>query len=449
MHNIIKIMAVFVALAFVVSLACSDRGANIQQSTTNLPPAPGRHDHSFYNEMMVQIGNPQQMIYMDAYIPNRTYDQEPLPLVILLPPQNGTESYYFNHGLSEIADELIAKDEIVPMAIVTLKNHRSFGGFFWAGNGGGSGNYDTLIGNTLLDYLNESSEGFYMNDPRYRGIGGIGQGSYGAFRAAILHPGAFSSIAVADGPLDFDGADGESGFENLFESVLAEQGLLNYTPVNDTTWTDLFDSLSIYPNSRMFIGGALAFSPHDTLVIPFGARGFPPKTPIPMIDTLFDTSSVEGEWVVDTIIDTLRWQIEDTVTLCTEIVNTDENDFEFHLPFDSAGKPYEPIWDSLWLPNNLENMLDTYGDNCLEDVGIWIATTQDPSEQSRTFGYQTRSWIETLEGKGLLEQENVFEYSGYEGNPATNDQYIYDLLREMLIFHSRNFEAADSIAATE
>ena len=484
MHNMIKIIAVFVTLALVVALACSDRGTNTQQSTLDLPIAPGRHDHSFYDEMMVQIKNAQQMVYIDAYIPERTFNQDPLPLVIMLPPQDGTEEYFFNHGLAKVADELIASGEIVPMAIVTLKNHESFGGFFWAGRGGGAGNYDTLIGGTLLDFLHESTFGLYTDNPKYRGISGIGQGAYGAFRAALLHEDAFSSIAVADGPLDFDGADGESGFIDLFEGVLAEQGLLNYAPVNDTGWTYRFDSSSAFPNARMFIGGALAFSPNDTLVIPFGTRGYPLE-PIPMIDTFLvdrliwipdstfwacnswedditcvDSTEVEGteswdfihidstpELVVDTFIDRLRWQMDDTVTLCTEIVDVKENNFEFHLPFDSTGQPYEPIWDNFWLPNNLENMLSTCGDSCLENVDIWIATTKDPSEQDRTFGYQTRSWIETLESHELLEPENVYEYSGYEGKPATSDQYLYDLLREILIFHSRNFEAAASAAA--
>ncbi|MBU8933191.1 MAG: hypothetical protein KOO62_04210 [candidate division Zixibacteria bacterium] len=444
MHNILKTVAVLAALALAISMACSDRGANQAPDIVDLPVAPARFDHSFSNEFFLQIANTGEMALVDAYIPNRVFQQDQLPVVVLLPPQDGSEDYYYRHGLSKIADELIANGEIVPMAIVTINNHETFGGFFWAGNGGASGDYDALFGRPLLDWLSSHSGDLFKDDGRYRGIGGIGQGAYGAFRAAMLHRNEYSSIAVADGPLDFDGADGVSGFEDLFADVLSEQGLLDYVQVGDTSWTDKFDSsASAYPLGRMFIGGALAFSPNDTLVFPYGERGYM-LIPIPVIDTFYDTTFIIGyPNVIDTLYDTLRYQIDDEATLCTEIINIAENDFEFHLPFDVHGEPYDLIWD-LWLKNNLETILSDSGDGCLADVDIWIGTTEDPSEQDMTFGYQTHSWINTLQSHGLLDATNVYEYSGYSTNPATKDQYVYDLLREMLIFHSRNFEAAQA-----
>ena len=557
MHNILKIIAVLAALALTISLACSDRGVNQPPTVVDLPVAPARFDHSFYSEFKFQIANPGEMAQIDAYMPGRVFQRDPLPVVILLPPQGGTEEFYYRHGLAAIADELIANGEIVPMAILTINNLDTFGGFFWAGNGGASGNYDGLMGSPLLDWLRTHSGGHFKDDPRYRGIGGIGQGAYGAFRATMLHQGEFSSIAVADGPLDFDGADDESGFEDMFAAVLDDQGLLDYTVelidridshyvcdslVNDTcvdstlflidtvfnpSWTDLFDSSSAYPDARMFIGGALAFSPQDTLIGQFGQeRGYYPY-PLPVIDSFMierqgwildstfwlcntpegdncadssmvsdwetdpwhylyttwrygilmytridssywvcniwngpvlcrDSSEVEvtDDWdfsyfvssqraVMDTFITTLRYQIDDTVTLCSEIVDVGEHDFEFCLPFDSTGEPYDPIWN-MWLNNNLETILADSGDGCLADIDIWIATTEDPNVQDKSFGHQTRSWISTLQTHGLLNASDVFEYSGYGDNPATSDQYVYDLLREMLIFHSRNFEAAQA-----
>jgi hypothetical protein len=126
-----------------------------------------------------------------------------------------------------------------------------------------------------------------------------------------------------------------------------------------------------------------------------------------------------------------RYTLDDTLTLITDVVKPDAYDFDFHVPFDSLGDIYEPIWVDYWLPNNLENLL---AGSTLEGVNMWIATSPEAG-----LGYheQTTSWISTLQNSGYA--VTTMTYSGYAGNPAEKDQYVYDLLKEILIFHSESF----------
>ena len=171
----------------------------------------------------------------------------------------------------------------------------------------------------------------------------------------------------------------------------------------------------------MFIGGAMAFSPHDTL-LDYEVR---PHT----------NASGYSELLI--IIDTVTrgkpgYAILDNHTFIEHLVMEDVRNFDFHLPFDHTGQPYQPIWD-LWLDDNLENIGTG---NELDGVAMWIATSP---ETQYGFHDQTMSWVETLEGRGYT--PTVREYTGYGGNPATSHEYIYELLREMLKFHSDNFKA--------
>lgn len=468
---------------------------------------------------------------------------KPVPLLVLLPPQDGRAYYFFDHGLKRLADELIAEGAIKPMAIACVENDPIFGGYFFAGRNAPAGYYDTLIGSSLLEYLYNSTLGI-LNDSLPVGIGGVGMGAYGAFRAALMHKGVFSSISATDGPLDFDGPNGDGGFVELFDDALIEQGLLGGTTegptitstwvcdslgfdtlwfvcdslrvdslwqcdslefdslwqcdslefdslwqcdsledtvcvestlvidsiciestlvdidtvcvdstlvgidtvcdrwlpiigdtvcvestlVVDTTyppsWRAEFDSSGAWHLSRLFIGGALAFSPHDTIIDTTGIYH--------ITDTGF---TEEGEYYIS-IPDSQRFVIDDTMTLITEIIKPDQFNFDFHLPFDSSGKAYNLIWD-MWLANNLESLLSDNPD-ALDGVKTWFGTTKE-----WVFGNyyeQTDSWAKTLLAKYDSTQVQVSEYSGYPGNPATNDQYIYDLMRDILIFHSKAFE---------
>ncbi len=415
-----KYAALILMLVIVFVSGCSDRGTNIPAQpeigyiTTpqDIKVSPAVHD--FFPEMVFQIRNQLRLLEVAVYLPDVAFPEpygpaQAVPLLILLPPQDGDQFYYFNHGLQQLADEMIADGTIQPMAICCLSNDKVFGGYFYAGHYPPAGDYDAVIGDALIEYLNSRFP--LMNTPAKRGVGGTGQGAYGAFRAAMLHSDMFSSISVTDGPLDFDGLDGKSGLMELFDDALTEQSL-------DASNFKSFDTSGAWHISRMFVGGSYAFSPHDTLVYWHSAIVSNPDDFTESLDIFIDSTK----------------QINDTTTLIRNIVNQSP-DFDFHLPFDGHGNTYTPIW-SMWLNNNLENVLANQGSASLASMDIQIHTTPDAR-----YGFydQTKSWINTMKNPPYSYNVKVSDYSGYEGNPATHDQYLYEIMRDMLKFHSDNF----------
>ena len=135
------------------------------------------------------------------------------------------------------------------------------------------------------------------------------------------------------------------------------------------------------------------------------------------------------------------YQITDTTTLISDVVfGTKGISSDFHLPFDGNGNAYDPIWQ-LWTRNNLENLLVARGGAAaLSGTEIFIATTP---EVRYGFYDMTQSFISTLSDPPNNIKVEVYEYAGYDGNPATHDQYLYQIMREMLIFHSNNFYGTD------
>jgi len=426
MSRNINRLSLVAALILGLAAGCTDRGTNVPDMSASGGEI-GIISHDFFRELFLQIyrnaskAGPRVTFQIRMYVPEGSIppiqggQPKPVPLLMLLAPQDGNEWYFFNHGLKQLANQLIAEGSIQPMAIACISNDPTFGGYFYAGNSAPAGYYDYFIGGSLLDYLRLTEP--YLTDSLPVGIGGVGMGGYGAFRAALMHKGAFSSISSTDGPLDFDGPAGNSGLMELFDDALMEQGLLDAQG-----WRTEFDSSTVWPLSRLFIGGAIAFSPHDTLIDTTG------------VYIVIDSN--RGKYKID-IPPSQRYTLDDSTTLITDVVNPDQFDFDFHFPFDSTGAAYPLIWN-MWLDNNLETILtDSIG--ALDSVMMWFATT--PEFSFGNYREQTLSWIQTLRNNGFdSTQLQVKEYTGYPGNPATNDQYIYDLMRDMLIFHSKVFE---------
>lgn len=416
MLRYIKLTSIALSIILIFAIGCSDRGTNIPvdpdvgfiRTPQDFSISPAVHD--FFPEFTFQIRNQFRLLEMATYVPIVSYPApygpfEKTPLLVLLPPQDGDQFFFFRHGLQEIADELTAAGTIRPMTICCISNNKIFGGYFYAGRGvTASGDYDAVIGGSLLEFMRTRYSVFVS--PSKTAIGGVEMGAYGAFRAAIKNPGVFSAVSATDGPLDFDGRDGRSGLIALFDDALAEQGI-------DASTFKQFDSSGSWNISRMFIGGSYAFSPHDTLII--------------WHDSIFAFTKII---VVDS-----TFKIADTTTLITGIVNQANADFDFHLPFDGNGNVYTPIWN-MWLDNNLEKMLAKTGLSALGGTEIFISTTPEVR-----YGYfdQTKSWINTISNAPYAYNVTVNEYKGYDGNPATTYQYVGEILRDMLIFHSNNF----------
>lgn len=426
---ILGILTVTALILLISVFGCTDRGTNIPAASKfdNSAPFTGAI-HAFSPQLRWQFGNVLELMPMWIYIPQVAADpplgeSRPVPVLILLAPQGGDQYYYANHGLEILLKEMIGDGTIQPMMVVCIPSNALFGGYLYSGgyNFGHPfkvsdsitptcGNYDNIIGKDLLNYVDFITNFRILDTKQKRGIGGVGTGAYGAFRSALLHDTTFGSITVTDGPLDFDGGSGfGNGLMDLFDDALSEQGLLN----SNNALFKTFDSSTTTPISNMFIGAAYAFSPHDTIIF----------------DRNISTNS--QLWVIDST-DT----IADTITLISGYTSrSNPYVFDFHLPFTSDGNAYSPIWDNFWMTEDLENLLDTAA-NKLNGVNLWIATTD---EANLNYHQQTLSWINTISNAPYNYPVTVRNYEGVPGNPATGDQYLYDLLREMLIFHSQSF----------
>ena len=425
--KMIRIFALSLILTLVIVAGCDDRGTNVPESSALDRGGYWPADHIFSPQLRFQFQNDLERFPMWAYIPQVAFDPplgeaRPVPLLVLLAPQFGDKFYYANHGLETLLKEMIADGTIQPMIVACVANNPTFGGYFYAGGTNfenlphpSSGAYDYIIGNLvdslgLVPYFRRSLH--VLPGRQKTGIGGVGMGAYGAFRAALINDTTFGSISVTDGPLDFDGAAGfGNGLIDLFDDALNEQGLLGGNIKN-------FDSSSSTPLSNMFIAGSYAFSPHDTLVyhhMQFVAG----QAPHPVVDS---TLKIDNP--------------ADTLTLVSGFFGPGPPyRFNYHLPFNANGTVYAPIWNNFWMTEDLENLLIN-STNQLDSVDIWIGTT---SQASYNYYQQTQSWINTLESAPYNYTLTKRPYQGTPGQPATGDQYLYDLLREMLIFHSKSF----------
>ena len=235
---IILVFSVLIILSIVSG--CSDRGV-----TSVSEKYPSGEIWNVRSQIFPeQLGNSMfesisqnPIVIFKVYIPDSTvsgYGQQgqgkPLPVLYMLSPFKEDESFYFSHGLQDVADRMIAAKEIRPMMIVCVGGVNGFGGSFY-GNSEAGGKYAELIGKktgnnnlqlsmTLIDYVDAVFNTIPTRD--LRAISGAEMGGYGAMRIAIEYSENFSSVSSVSAPLDFDGASGDSGFIPLFRQVVDE-----------------------------------------------------------------------------------------------------------------------------------------------------------------------------------------------------------------------------------
>ncbi|MCP4684494.1 MAG: hypothetical protein GY867_03500, partial [bacterium] len=118
-----------------------------------------------------------------------------------------------------------------------------------------------------------------------------------------------------------------------------------------------------------------------------------------------------------------------------------DEDFDFHLPFDSLGQAYVDgnsanpahwAWGQ-WMQNNLDSLHEQVGGDPLQGVNIWVAS--NPGARWN-YGEMTQSWITFMRSQGYPVEQ--YDYSSFDGG-VESDEYLYDLIRKMLKFHSDNF----------
>ena len=294
MRKTYVIALIIFSVAILFAGGCSDRGEKTPTASNNFSDWAGWTDADWaYRtsaassaapaQFLFQLRNPDALWVADIIVPKEAWpapigNGQRVPLLVLLAPENQGEYFFRDHGLYELSSQMVESGEIQPMIIVCMGNDPTFGGYFY-GNSYAGGQYDAIIADTnsypdsdfgniargLLSQIeNVNNLGLLLQkSPDKRGIGGFGQGAYGAFRAILKHPGVYKSISVADGPLSFD-----HGLDDLIPQAIVEQQALWTAKGKLGSFDDmaLFDTAATAPLSRMFVGGAISFSPNDTLI---------------------------------------------------------------------------------------------------------------------------------------------------------------------------------------
>ena len=410
-----------VLLAAVLIYSCSDRGSNVEPFTydTGLIFDTYTQHSVSYMEDAVLIEN--ATIKYQVYFPADYKDVgigEPMPVLYLLTPFRGRAQYYFNHGLAELADRMIGTGEIRPMVLFVISGYNDYGGCFYGSSRFG-GDYVNALGNivdpddcmagyyaTFLDYAN-CILNTLPDSAGYRAIAGVGMGGYGAMRIAVEFPEHFSAVSAVSAPLDFDGTDNAGGFLPLFQDFMNDVGRDNYATVQ-------FDFNNVMQS--MLVAASVAFSPHDTGTV--------------------------GDGFV----------ISDTTSFFKS------SDVKYHLPFYRNGQQTDTLYDTVtvdpldvdttivnnggwmaWQENNIPNIL-TANPTALDETQVLLAYATDSDEY--TFNEQTSDFHDLLVATyGKVEGQDLqtITYDGYGDYVASGDRFIFDLLPEILKFHSDKF----------
>jgi len=321
------------------------------------------------------------------------------PTLYLLHSLNGDELSFLKNRIDLIADRLIAAGEIQPMVIVMPDMYTSVGGSFYTdewtlANPGKPGqlqpgDFETAIYSDMIRmmeadaYVPPDTIAFNIITERAsRAIGGLGTGGYGAMRIALKYPNLFSSVSIMNGFVSFAETGSRNGLISLIDSVFAENGV---TKGDIDGYFNSIDTAYNKPYTNLFVLGGASFSP-------------------------FDTTST------DTTTTIRRYQV--------------------NLPFDHNGDIYEPVWEK-WLEQDLTSDNSYFDENGLfgnlDSTEVYI----EYSDNDQFFANdQCQAFIEKLQAEGVT-VENV-TYSGYVGNPAEHDNYLYNRIEEILKFHSRN-----------
>jgi hypothetical protein len=470
--RIVLIILAFALSAFLLA-GCTDR-------TKDNPTRPGYTDQgigtwinswTFYSLFFSTSFDP-------GYIVSRTYTPpgynwqggggRPYPVLYMLSPFRGDERYYFEHGLARTADRLISEGKIQPMIIVSIDGRSQLGASFYTDShqqgkyfssffveesyyvdpfvdpdGSATGHPGAYRGPHTVINLPKIPryEDWYniVSSPKARGVSGVGVGGYGAF-AMALKTGMFSSVSAVNAPLDFDGDD-NGGFKTL---------LAEFTPAEwiygDTLSVDSIDTIPDYPN------------PGDTIfdtswVIVDSVYWVDTSLANPELSLLVSASAAFSPHYTASDIDSVYVRESDNVqTWAFTPTDSLTDDFSSYLPahqihyaYDNQRNLNTSIWN-VWMQNNIEDMYNANVGGHAADFDN-VAKLLIKSEDAKYYyTEQMDAFIQFLVDKN----DPNFDTLTFQGNEllvGTADHFLYDLMEDILIFHSNEFGGVLDVAA--
>ncbi len=349
----------------------------------------------------------------------------PYPILYILSPFRQNELYFYKRGLDKVADRLIQEGKIEPMIIVTIDGQSLLGASFYA-NSLAQGHFftglfkDTTVTTFIEDppnsavwqmtalSLKKQIEEYYglpvLPQKENHAICGVGVGGYGAMKAAI-ETDMFGSVSAVNAPLDFDGTDGNGGFRQMMENSVIP-GMI--WPVDTSLGNEV---------TSLMVSASAAFASH-------------PKT----LDTSYYTLDQFGLRVFNYVVD--------------EVLTTDLSTLlplhNSHMPFDASGISGwdDFIWGE-WMKNNVDSLYaqNLAGTAATFDVMPKLLITSD--EAKFGFDQQMDAFIDFASGNNISYTHQTF--MGTSQLDATASNFMYDLLEDILIFHSGNFDIPDDI----
>ena len=132
-----KIISLFLLIAGLLAVlalySCSDRGDIVKSTDYDsgiVINASNEHNVRHLDFQMFGKTSIKFQIYF-PYGDHSENSSSPYPVLYMLTPYGENEFFYFNHGLKETADRMIASGEIDTMVIVCISGYTDFGGCFY------------------------------------------------------------------------------------------------------------------------------------------------------------------------------------------------------------------------------------------------------------------------------------------------------------------------------
>lgn len=437
----LKIIKIALAVLSILSIALLYTSCEKRENPVELTINPGLEYTSTYNDTgslwFNYMGNNtfrQISIYTPpGYVDSMT--SELYPVLYLLHGFNGNEDYFTElYGLNHIADEMIADNEIEPMIIATIDASTILGGGWYTDTdsfGVQYGVVDTLywnytsfdsVGNPqdssavtdtsditryfaglferqiMVELRNRVESNFNVYTTRAKtGIGGHFMGGYGAMKLAMEYPDQFGSVSSMSGLLAFQGDSSTNfGAIDYIPHVLAENNIAdsNTGAANMAIFYNMTGGRN-KPYTSLMMSMASIFSPHD-----FNNN-----------DTscsVLLTKTAEGDYI--------------------------RIDMPFHWSYINTGADtlISAVWAE-WMEHDCLSIFSARVDS-FTNVAVYMDCGDGDNYNIKEMN---DIFSDSLDAHNIAHTYDV--YSGYAGNPAGRDNFVQERLREVLKFHSQQF----------